>query len=261
MKVYVITHKKFKMPDKIDNTIYQPLLVGSSIGNKGLPTYLKDNIGDNISYKNKSYCELTGIYWIWKNSKEDIVGIDHYRRFFVDEHKSILSKSQISADLKKYDIILPDKDPYAFNGKSAGQFFCYNHDPLVWAKTRDIINEKYPTYVKDFDWYSNQYEGYSYNMFISSKKMIDEYNEWLFNILFELEKNVDLSQYTPYNKRMFGFVSERLLNVWVHHNNLNVKTYPVQKTEKDKFVTKIKNQIFLAIVKHHVKKRENKNLL
>ena len=52
MKVYVITHKKFKMPDKIDNTIYQPLLVGSSIGNKGLPTYLKDNIGDNISYKN-----------------------------------------------------------------------------------------------------------------------------------------------------------------------------------------------------------------
>ena len=74
MKVYVITHKAYKSKVK-KNKIYTDLLVGAvKNDNDSLPAnMLKDNTGDNISIKNKSFCELTGLYWMWKNSKEDII--------------------------------------------------------------------------------------------------------------------------------------------------------------------------------------------
>ena len=65
-------------------------------------------------------------------------------------------------------------------------------------------------------------------MLICNKNLYDEYCEWLFSILFELENITDLSTMDAYNQRMYGFVSERLLNVWVHHNNLKIKTLPVE---------------------------------
>lgn len=60
--------------------------------------------------------------------------------------------------------------------------------------------------------------------------MFDEYCEWLFNILFEVENRTDISNYDSYNKRLYGFLSERLINIWVMQQNLKVKEYPVQMT-------------------------------
>lgn len=228
-KLYVITHKKFD--DRIikNKKYYIPLLVGKDIGNKGKIEYLSDNTGNNISQKNGSFCELTGIYWAWKNDNADIVGFDHYRRYFVDDQrkKQPITEAQVIKTLKNNDIILPEKEKFAFLGKTAAQYFGDRHDPLIWTICRDIISQMYPDYVKDFDWYSRQTSGYSYNMAIGRKELLDQYNEWLFNILFELEKRTDLSVYSNYNTRMYGFVSERLINVWVHHNKLKVKEQPV----------------------------------
>ena len=77
IKIIVAAHKKYRMPA---DDIYLPLHVGAegkeSIGYQG------DNIGENISNLNPYFCELTGMYWMWKNLKADYLGLAHYRRHF-----------------------------------------------------------------------------------------------------------------------------------------------------------------------------------
>lgn len=229
LKLYVITHKRFDDQLIENRKEYYPLLVGSALWNNGRKNYLEDSSADNISQKNKSFCELTGIYWVWKNQNSDIVGFDHYRRYFVEKNTNkLLTSDDIRAILKKYDAILPQKEPDAFLGKTAAQYFGDRHDPLIWTVCRDIIKEKYPNYIKDFDWYSYQYSGYSYNMIITYQSIMNKYNKWLFDILFSLSEQIDLTNYTDYNKRMWGFLSERLINVWIHHQKLRVAEYPVK---------------------------------
>ena len=80
MEIYVIAHKDFSR--KYIDGIRKVLLVGANRNQPGSYDY-KDNCGnDNISDKNKNFCELTGLYWIWKHSHADIVGLEHYRRYF-----------------------------------------------------------------------------------------------------------------------------------------------------------------------------------
>ena len=243
MKVYIITHKKFDQKYIKGQDFYKPLLVGASCGNVGEKDYLRDNVGDNISSKNPKYCELTGIYWIWKNSTEDIVGINHYRRYFVKKHNNLLTKSDILKALSYNDIILPKRDPSIYDGETAEKFFGECHDPVVWTLIKSTIEKLYPTYVKDFEWLSKESTGYCYNMFIGHSELINQYNEWLFSILGDLEPKINFKKYNSYNQRMMGFIAERLINVWVHHNNLKVKEYPVLFTEKRNLFQKIKNKV------------------
>ena len=242
MKIYIIAHKKYKHPFKEQPQIYKTLTVGVSNGNISNDGALKDNVGENISEKNKSFCELTGLYWLSKNISEDIVGIDHYRRYFVNNSNQLLDEQQINQLLKNHDIILPKKAPVP-DGRTIGQYFSFQHDPLVWAKTRDFIKEKYPEFVADFDWVNYQKEAYLYNMLICKKDMFDQYCHWLFNILFELEENIDIGKYDSYNQRMFGFLSERLINVWVHHQNLNVSEQAIDFTVPHLMSLRVKNKL------------------
>lgn len=79
MKIFVATHKEYDKFPSLD--IYEPIQVGAAVGEH--LGYLADDSGDNISLKNKFFCELTAHYWVWKNSNEDVVGVVHYRRYFV----------------------------------------------------------------------------------------------------------------------------------------------------------------------------------
>ena len=103
--------------------------------------------------------------------------------------------------------------------------------------------EKYPEYKTTLEKFNNQTTGYCYNMCIMRKRMFDEYCEWLFNILFEVENRTDMSNYDSYNKRLYGFLSERLINIWVMQQNLKVKEYPVQMTGIS-ILTRVKNKFF-----------------
>ncbi|MBN6049690.1 DUF4422 domain-containing protein [Lactobacillus helveticus] len=244
VNMYILSHKPYKIPLK-KSSIYKDLLLGADLGNKGNENSLLDNSGVNISSKNKSFCELTGIYWIWKNSNADVVGIDHYRRFFVETNtsKELLTKKSILNALENNDIILPKRNKNVFTGKTAAQFFGNEHDPLVWTLCRDWIKKNTPDYLDDFDWFSREKDGYVFNMFIGKKELLNNYFEWLFLLLFSLEKEIDLSIYDKYNQRMYGFLAERLLNVWVHHNRLKVKEFPVYFTEKPNFREKLKGKL------------------
>ena len=102
IKIIVATHKKYQMPEE---TIYLPLQVGKE--GKETIGYQGDNQGENISEKNPYFCELTGLYWAWKNLDADYIGLVHYRRYFTNQRN--LSKKEtekFKQVLKEEDIII-----------------------------------------------------------------------------------------------------------------------------------------------------------
>ena len=227
--MYIMAHKKFQVPDKNG---YIPLQVGSAL-NEDLG-YQKDDTGIQISAKNKTYCELTGMYWIWKNIQCDNVGICHYRRYFSKKEKCgifefinikgkrnfIMKKNEYENILKKYDIILPKK--LFLDGLSVKEHYEKYHNIKDLETVRDIIKVSYKEDLIFFDKIMKKKYLYPYNMFVMNKKFLDEYCIWLFNILFELEKRIDISNYDDYQTRVYGFLSERLFNVWVLKKNLKI---------------------------------------
>lgn len=231
IKIYVAMHKEATFPK---DKIYVPIQVGSK-GKKHI-TKVTDDKGENISSKNPNFCELTGTYWIWKNDKSDIVGLTHYRRYFFKDNANslndVLSRDDVIDILKDYDIIVPKKT-YFIRYKSMKNAYKKLHKEKDLDECRNIIMEKYPDYVDSFDEVMDGRSFYAFNMFISRKELFDSYYEWLFDILFELESRIDISTYDDYNKRIFGFLSERLFNVWLKHQNLNIKEIVVYNSEED----------------------------
>ncbi|MBF8984607.1 DUF4422 domain-containing protein [Lutibacter sp. B2] len=244
IKILVATHKKYQMPVE---SMYLPLHVGRE-GKEDLG-YQGDHTGDNISIKNSNYCELTGLYWAWKNLKCDYIGLCHYRRYFTNENlfqkilkrnekfDLILKKSEIEELVKEYDVILPKKRNYYI--ETVWTHYKNAHHIKDLEEAKQIIEEKYPQYIDSFDKVMNGTQLHIYNMFIMQKEEFDRYCEWLFDILFELEKRVDISNYDNYQKRIYGFISERLFNVWLSYQKLNEKETLVINMEKVKWSTKI----------------------
>lgn len=233
--IYVITHKKF---NKLNLKGYIPIQVGTSVSDIHLE-YIKDNQGDNISVKNKNFCELTGLYWIWKNDNSSKnIGIVHYRRYFVNDflnNNDFLDVDDIESILKDYDMILPKKEIY---GETAIEQYSKNSGfKTDFDKVRQIIEMLYPDYLDSYDKVMNNNKMYQYNMFICNKEIFNNYCKWLFDILFELEKNIDLTERNDYQKRIYGFISERLLNVWVSKNKMRIKEYNVINTDEKYLMT------------------------
>ena len=110
-----------------------------------------------------------------------------------------------------------------------------------------IIEEKYPAYIPAYDKSMKKTTGHRFNMFIMKKELADAYCAWLFDILFELEKRLDISSYNKNDQRVFGFVSERLLDVWLMTNNIKSKDIPYIFLEKENWITKGINFIMRKI--------------
>ncbi|WP_415579483.1 DUF4422 domain-containing protein, partial [Lactococcus hircilactis] len=122
--------------------------------------------------------------------------------------------------------VLPKKHYFKLNVSNSEQ---YEHDHPFgdYNVVKNIIATDFPDYISDFEEFSNGKGVYCFNMLICNKKLFDNYCEWLFSILFKVEENIDFKNRSDYQQRVFGFLSERLLNIWVHHNNIKIKTYNV----------------------------------
>lgn len=237
-KIIVATHKKYEMPKY---SYYYPLHVGKK-GKIDLG-YIGDDTGENISEKNPYYCELTGVYWAWKNLKADYIGLVHYRRQFKGRNKKVnnlfdcvLSDKEIDELLKDTDIILPKKRNYYIEN-------LYNHykhtmyiEPL--DITGEILKEHYPEYYMNFLKLHKRTSAHMFNMFIMKKEYFDNYCEWLFDILGKLEKKMIGKEYDPFHARFYGRISELLLDVWIETNNLNYMEVPVMSMEKVNWIKK-----------------------
>lgn len=247
--IYVIMHKLVDLSKYELDSYYRKLMVGQeSTDDK---TIMLDSKGDNISYKNKNYCELTGLYWIWKNTSSQYVGLCHYRRFFVNNGIPTIMKGEEALKiLEENDIILPVHE------KTRGYNSVYDHYKNKHCSSdldecRDIINNLFPEYIETYDKIMNGKMYYQGNMFIMPKKLLDQYCEWIFTIFEELEKRIDLTERDSYQKRAYGFLSERLFTVWVAKNKLKVYETFVKKTD-DNFIKKVKFHIKIILKKLHL---------
>lgn len=251
----VVTHKQTDIPN-IDG--YKPIVVGKN--NVFFEDMYRDNSGDNISDKNANYCELTALYWAWKNLNDvEYVGLSHYRRFFRKSFfnytkSGFLSIKKAISLLNNYDVILPYPKGW-FDTTVEEWFLKTDGKTEALEKLKFTITNLYPDYLDDYNKIMNGYMASYFNMFVMSKEFMDKYCEWLFSILFELEKQIDLSTYTPLQARIYGFLSERLLNVWVCHNKLRIKYMFVNEIEKDShFKSDIKDILkYNAISKNYLK--------
>ncbi|WGN90542.1 DUF4422 domain-containing protein [Ligilactobacillus faecis] len=252
--MYVMTHKEnsYKLPEGYSN-----LLVGATsnrVNLKGVDNYLYDDTEENISQKNKNYCELTGMYWIWKNSDKKNVGVSHYRRYFSDkskltEYAEALFKGWVNpvkiARLDKYleenDWIVPEKIALEDGEKDLYENYVNFHYEKDLVTTRDVISEIYPEYTATFDRVLAGNEFSQFNMCYTSKEEFDKYCQWLFDILEEVEIRVDIKDYDDYQARIYGFLSERLFNVWLQHDpQKKIKYLPVfdTRTRERSYVAK-----------------------
>ena len=236
VKVIVASHKPYWMPS---DSLYVPIQVGAE-GKLDIG-FQRDNTGEHISGKNANYCELTGLYWAWKNLDAEYLGLAHYRRHFTifrgtNDRRDLLTLDQARRLLQKNDVLLPTKRNYWI--ETNYQQYVHAHHAIDLDETRVIIREKYPEYLDAFDHVMKRTTGHRFNMFIMRRELADRYCEWLFDILLELEKRLDFSDYNENDRRVFGFVSERLLDVWLEKNRINYREIPYLFLEKQNWVTK-----------------------
>lgn len=247
--IFVVTHKKFNNTDLKEP--YEVISVGSN--EKKLGFKLMDCIGeDNIAEKNPYYCELTAQYWIWKNYSEkfDNIGLSHYRRYFANSlicRFKKISDKKVTKYLNKYDVILP----YKWHWKvSVAEYY-----DLAEGKMKDLVTTEkailqlYPEYIESFKQVLNSNEASYCNMFIMRKNEFCQYSEWLFNILRYVELHTDLTEYTKSEARIYGYISEILLNVWVQYNKLNIKYLPMIESENS-VIEQIKKDIRTVLKKN-----------
>lgn len=240
--IYVITHKAFH-DDFIPSNGYRILHVGTNQNTKS--NYFRDDTENNISSKNPYYCELTGLYWIWKNGKEnpdEIVGLVHYRRFFTTKKSDLkyayfgtipepLNMEQINSIITDSGtVILPEKSKGIYSLETA---YAFNHNIEDLRILRKVIEEYSPEYLKNFDHVFREKDFFGYNMIICKKRVLDQYCEWLFPLMEIVETKINTDKkMDAYQRRVFGFLSERLLQIWINHNSYIIKTFPVFNTEK-----------------------------
>lgn len=240
-KIIVCCHKD---DVKVSQEPYLPVHVGKALSTQDLGI-VGDDTGDNISIKNKSFCELTGLYWAWKNLKDvDVIGLCHYRRYF-DFHNqclSILPYTKFSKDIfDKLDFSVPKSiiesvskgkvvAPRVMNNVgSLYDEYCICHNSEDLRTLEEVVKEKSsPSYVAAFDKVMHlTHKPLCYNMFLMRWKDYDKYCSWLFDILAEVEARIDISNYSPVQQRVFGYMAERLFNVWVYAENKKIIHKPL----------------------------------
>lgn len=232
------------------SSVLVPIQVGSALGTEKLDM-IGDSEGENISGKNRFYCELTAQYWIWKNCRSNYVGLFHYRRFlnfktkekvfhtFGDNfaEKFGLTEAGVLALCRNYDVILPRKCP-----KGVSLYENYNNEHIAadLDAAVEIIGEKYPAMAETAEEVLRKSnEGYFMNILVTSKTFFDRYSAWLFDVLGELERNIqdDVVRRSDYQKRVYGFVAERLMNVYIEFlrktENIKIKELPLLFWEED----------------------------
>lgn len=236
--IIVAAHKAYWMPD---DPVYLPVFMGATGRETPDAIWQRDDEGESISRKNPTFCELTGHYWLWKNVQAEVYGLCHYRRYFGrrlgQKHERILSGDQINLLMANCDVLLPPKRHYWIETNRSQYVHAHHAEELTL--TRQILSERKPGYLAAWDREMKRRSGHRFNMFVMCKEPFQAYSAWLFDILFELEKRLDISSYSPKDQRVFGYVAERLLDVWLSEQALRVRECPVVYLESQHWLHKI----------------------
>lgn len=255
IKIFVFHYKPGSVI--VNKPEYSHLWAGKN-GAKEYEEFIGDDTGDNISDKNKYYSELTGLYWVWKNTKSDIVGSCHYRRYFTNAKEpvfyrlkrllyylagiwkkrygltytqnidfwkpKILAESTINDLLEEYEAILPKARKLKYSVK---EHYTRYHNIEDLDLIEKILKRDHPEYLESYKTVLKGNKMFANNMFILKWETFERLMEWLFSILFKFEKEINLNNYMDYQERIFGFLSERLITLWIFHNKIKYKELPL----------------------------------
>lgn len=242
IKIFV-THTPNRDTMQMKGTCFYNVIAGSKFQEKPVPEgMLRDDAGDNISERNKSYCELTTQYWAWKNQKADYYGFCHYRRFFSFNDKKLpeddwgtivypfmdaqvaqelkLDEKSIQACVEKYDFLIAEGIP-AKTLRAKSVYDHYDKAPELNIKDVDlfleIIREKYPELHETAVEFFHGQTFYPCNMFIMKNALFQQYSAMLFDILEEFENRADMSQYSREGYRTTGHLGERMTGIFYQY--------------------------------------------
>ena len=174
----------------------------------------------NISGLNSQFCELTGLYWIWKNTRADYVGLVHYRRHFVIPDNWINL-----CDANNIDVVLPVPLYVAPNLEMDYKTRHVSSDlDVLFDYFKSNIPSEYEK-IKEF------FQGNLYspcNMLIARRDILNELCEWLFTIIFAVYRKIGDRQDT-YQRRYPGFMSERLISYFFEEKDKTMKVVYANK--------------------------------
>lgn len=220
IRIAVAAHRPYRMPSE---PMYLPLHVGAALHPDVLVGMTGDDEGETISAKNGQYCELTGLYWMWRNCGADVKGLVHYRRHFAtsrvsrlierDRFARIATQADIEAALADADIIVPRRRRYYI--ESVYSHYAHTFDSAQFDATRAILADMCPGYVPAFDRVMRARGAHLFNMAVMRRERFDEYCAWLFPVIDELVRRIPPQRYDAFGARYPGRVSERLLDVWL----------------------------------------------
>lgn len=244
VKILVATHKKYRMPT---DEIYFPIQVGST----GRQTFgiQRDDVGENISAVNSRMCELTAIYWAWKNLDADYIGLVHYRRHFTvvpairrwgckDRFQLVLSGKEAREILGQYDLILPNKRKYYIESiRSHFIHLPYTHEKDM-AVFEETIRRLAPDYFDAYQTVMNRGWAHMFNMFVMKREVFNKYCEWMFPILQTVDSEIDVTGYTRMEARATAYFGEFMLDIWNEKNRIPYKELDVMFMEKQSMVKK-----------------------
>ena len=240
-RLLIATHKLYEMPQ---DPLYRTIQVGA-VGKKTLdPAYLRDDEGDCISDRNPYYCELTAVYWAWKNLDADAYGVVQYRRYLAKSKTTskdpskrllhVLDQKTADALLKDADAILPKKRKYYIETLLSHYDHTIHENHMELA--RELVKERCPEYLPYVDKVYGRTWGYMFNMFLMKREYADRYCAWIFDILFALEPKIDVSGMSAFHKRLYGRVSEILFNAWLlkeQEEGMRITELPVISIEPE----------------------------
>lgn len=223
ISIYIVAHKSFQIPE---DDVFIPIHVGRALS-MPLNGLIGDDTGDNISKKNRQYCEMTAHYWIWKNIHNvEYVGLCHYRRYF----KLDISDKNISELMKNTDVMMVEPSWYMDSVYSYfAKFIGAENMTILWM----VMIKMYPEFVETLESVCDGVKFYPFNMLLCKKELFDEYAEWIFSILGECEKYINPSPYTN-GLRALAYIAELLTGVYFIHRRMKIKAVPYYRFEDGK---------------------------
>lgn len=233
IKIVVASHKPYWMPS---DPMYVPVQVGA-VGKETIPGFQRDDEGENISEKNPRYCELTALYWAWKNLEADYIGLAHYRRHFAGsgEH-GVLTNAEARELVAKAPIVLPKKRHYVI--ETVGNHYAHTFDKKHLQAARSSLEYLAPDVLSSFDDHMKARSAHIWNMAIMRRDVFDNWCAWLFPVLKDVEGKIDFTHMTPFEERAVGRVAERLFDPWMQANNLSGYERSVTALERTDWVKK-----------------------
>ena len=235
IKLFVACHQPLEVPN---DPLLVPIQVGTVLADKRFEGFLHDDLGENISDRNRSYCELTAQYWAWKNIEAEYYGFFHYRRYLYPETAAKrpyriekaagrealrkLGYDGFASLIGKYDLVAPIGEDMHISVREHYAAAPYHHRcDLELAE--QILKELHPGMKDAAERYLSGSVCYFGNIYIMKRNVFHDYCGWLFPILEEYDRRADKNGYSAQELRVDGYLAERLFGIWLTAKRKDLK--------------------------------------